>query len=247
MIELAQKFWQVDFQTALSMLEKVMKAGHESPIRQPLPDVQLPGEEPKKEAAHAFLLEEIRPDFAPSLDSYLRQTRKINLEAARDFIRQIHFKDRAGKPFFAVGMANDAGGWEVRNPFFKSCVGPKGMSFFKGRVGEDGLPPTGIAVFEGMFDFLSALSFFGKATMLETDVLVLHSLAFLPKAVDFLEKRPEITVVKLFFDNDEAGENAFSGMKESLPERLVEPSFAIYHPFKDFNEYLVAWRKKQGR
>ena len=48
------------------------------------------------------------------------------------FLWEISYKI-SDKTFFALGFANDAGGWELRNPYFKGCMAPKPISTIKGK------------------------------------------------------------------------------------------------------------------
>ena len=49
---------------------------------------------------------------------------------------------------FAAGWLNEAGGWEVRNKYFKGCLGQKAISFIPGHQKE-------LCVFEGYINYLS--------------------------------------------------------------------------------------------
>ena len=62
----------------------------------------------------------------PALLSYL-QERGINTDLARQECKELHFIHN-GKPYFAIGFPNVAGGYEVRNRFFKGCIAPKDIS-----------------------------------------------------------------------------------------------------------------------
>ena len=60
---------------------------------------------------------EVRDLTHPALLRYL-QGRGINIELAKRECKELHFTNN-GKPFFAIGFPNMAGGYEVRNSFFK--------------------------------------------------------------------------------------------------------------------------------
>lgn len=87
------------------------------------------------------------------------------------FLWEISYKT-SDKTFFALGFANDSGGWELRNPYFKGCMTPKSISTIKGKDGER------LQIFEGFMDFLSWRKLHPE---IEADSIVLNSLALLPK------------------------------------------------------------------
>jgi hypothetical protein len=181
----------------------------------------------------AFTLSETKREFAPSMFLYVQDERKINLSAIRDFAVQVHFSNRDGKAFFGVGMKNLSDGYEVRNAYFKGSIGKKDLTFVKGTGSNS------IAIFEGMFDFFAAVTHFGK-TFLENDILILNSVAFQDKAVTFIKDRPEYQKLSLFLDNDNAGKQAAETFQIEFSDRIVEPSYALYLPHKDFNDFLKA-------
>ena len=66
---------------------------------------------------------EVRDLTHPALLRYL-QGRGINIELAKRECKELHFTNN-GKPFFAIGFPNMAGGYEVRNSFFKRLYCPE--------------------------------------------------------------------------------------------------------------------------
>ena len=160
--------------------------------------------------------------------------RFIRLQTARRFLREIHFEHtETGKQCFAAGMPNGAGGWEIRNPYFKSCIGGKAMSNLPGQL-------LSLSVFEGMLDFLSAADYYGAA-LTDGHVLVLHSVAFAEKAVEFAQSG-QFSRIYTNFDNDRAGEEA-TALFAAHFKSILEPSHGLYFPCKDFNE----WAVRRGR
>jgi DNA primase len=184
-----------------------------------------------------FRLEEIRTDFAASLLKYF-QERCINTQLVSQVAVQVHFSNQEKKQFFAIGMKNTEGGYEVRNRRFKGCVGKKGLTFLKGKTNNT------VVVFEGMFDFFAAITHFGK-TFLDNDVLILNSASLQEQAIQFLKERPYYQKISLFLDNDAAGQAVFERLQTEFSNSILEPSFALYLRFKDFNDYLII-RYKNG-
>ena len=88
----------------------------------------------------------------PALLRYL-QGRGIDLTLAKRECRELRFT-HDGKPYFAIGFLNVAGGYEVRNSFFKGCIAPKDITHIR----QQGEPREKCLVFEGFMDYLSFLT-----------------------------------------------------------------------------------------
>ena len=121
----------------------------------------------------------------PALLRYL-QERGVNTDLARLECKELHFIHN-GKPYFAIGFPNVAGGYEVRNRFFKGCIAPKDISHIR----QQGGPREKCLVFEGMMDYLSFLTLRMKncPTMPNLDgqdYIILNSVANVSKAMDVL-------------------------------------------------------------
>ena len=65
---------------------------------------------------------EVKELSHPALLRYL-QERGIDTTLAKSECKELHFTHN-GKPYFAIGFPNVAGGYEVRNRFFKGCIAP---------------------------------------------------------------------------------------------------------------------------
>ncbi|MCQ4762283.1 toprim domain-containing protein, partial [Alistipes onderdonkii] len=92
-----------------------------------------------------------------------------------------------GKPYFAIGFPNVAGGFEVRNRFFKGCVAPKDIS----HILQQGEAREKCLVFEGMMDYLSFLTLRKRNCSIlpdldRQDYVILNSTANVSKAIDVL-------------------------------------------------------------
>ena len=181
------------------------------------------------------MTEDTEPQFANvevlplghyALRQYLAE-RAIPFEVAARYCKEVHY-DLRSKRYFAIGFPNDKGGYEVRNKFFKGCVAPKGTTFIK--TGNE--PGRECNVFEGFFDFLSAVAL-GRAEGM--DNLVLNSIIYLRKSTDLLSQYRH---VHAYLDNDDAGKKAVQTLKDSLGEKVVDHT-ADYNGCKDFNEFLV--------
>ena len=176
---------------------------------------------------------EILGDFMISsfaLLNYLEQ-RRIPYDIANRFCREVRYKT-TGKIYYSIGFKNDAGGYELRNPYFKNSSSPKGITTIKNGAAK-------VAVFEGFFDFLSFLVLIEKQQPYEWDYCILNSLSFFDRARPFLEHYESI---HLALDNDEAGQNC-SGYALTIDKRYIDES-RMYKNYKDLNEWIVTMGKQ---
>jgi hypothetical protein len=180
-----------------------------------------------REDSSPFTLIDEQPLHARHLLKYLGE-RCINLDLARQHVREVHYQ-RADQVYFAIGLANASGGLEVRNRYFKGTIGRKDLSIIPG-------PTHRVFVFEGMFDYLTALSLRGGE--LDGTAIVLNSVATQQKAVDEIRKLGA-TVVELYRDHDDAGQSLLAFMKEQLPDLTVVDWADLYVGHNDLNEWHV--------
>ena len=174
----------------------------------------------------------------PALLRYL-QERGINTDLAKPECKELHFIHN-GKPYFAIGFPNVAGGYEVRNRFFKGCIAPKEISHIR----QQGEPREKCLVFEGMMDYLSFLTLRMRncPTMPNLDgqdYIILNSVANVSKAVDALYGYGRIHCL---LDNDEAGRNAYMELAREFGGRIRDFS-DNYNGHKDLNDYLCGIRR----
>ena len=170
---------------------------------------------------------------SPALIAYL-QERGINIGLAKRECRELRFMN-ADKPYFAIGFPNMAGGYEVRNRYFKGCVAPKDITHIRQQGGQRCM----CYLFEGFMDYLSFLTIRVENNpqhpRLDTqDYIILNSVSNLAKAESILET---YTQVGCFLDNDTAGRNTCKKLKEKFGERLLDKSM-YYREYKDLNDYL---------
>ncbi|WP_165157597.1 toprim domain-containing protein [Parabacteroides sp. ZJ-118] len=174
----------------------------------------------------------------PALLRYL-QERGINTALVRLECKELHFSNN-GKPYFAISFPNVAGGYEVRNRFFKGCIAPKDISHIRQR----GEPREKCLVFEGMMDYLSFLTLRMKncpatPNLDRQDYVILNSVANVSKAIDVLHGYERIHCL---LDNDEAGARAYQELRKEFPNRTRDFSHN-YHGYKDLNDYLCGKRQ----
>ena len=177
---------------------------------------------------------QVLPITHPALIKYLEE-RCIDVETARTVCKELHF-DTRGKHYFGIGFPNIAGGYEIRNPFFKGCIAPKDISHFYAEE-----PKKVCFVFEGFMDFLSFMTLRKLKNPQQTglslqDYLVLNSVTNIHKTAKRLSRYDS---VQCFLDNDEAGRNAYLQLSKELGKSITDAS-TLYNGFKDLNEYLCA-------
>ncbi|UFH54798.1 toprim domain-containing protein [Spirosoma sp. KNUC1025] len=167
------------------------------------------------------------------------QKRGIPLELARQHLKEIHVRNKqTKKSFFALGLPNEEGGYELRNPFFKGCLGVKAITF---KRGTDPKPNT-INLFEGSMDYLSAASHL-KDQRFKGDTVILNSLSCLSQISAYIQNYGYRTAYS-WFDNDLAGEKAtqaFAQFCQTQADLIHKPMNRIYAPHKDVN----AWHMHQ--
>ena len=168
----------------------------------------------------------------PLSNSYLLRylaARAIPLPVASAYCSEVLFQNMK-RTYYAIGFANDAGGWEIRSPYFKGCIAPKAITTIS--KGTEVLQ-----IFEGFMDFLSWQTLNPSSTC---DTIVLNSLALLPR---IQEKIKSYKQVESFLDNDDAGRKSFEVLKQFCPS-IIDGSVR-YQTHKDLHEWLVSQSKVQ--
>jgi hypothetical protein len=125
------------------------------------------------------------------------------------------------KYFFAAGHQNELGGWEVRNKYFKGCLGQKSLTMIAGDERK-------LILFEGYFDYLSWLfEHYGE----NPSVIVLNGLAMLESAIRLAMQYP---VIDLYFDFNKPGRQATRSFIKALP--YATDRSVIYQGYHDYND-----------
>jgi DNA primase len=164
----------------------------------------------------------------PAITAYL-QYRNV-WQVAQNRLKEIYYyvgnQQQNRKQFFSAGWQNEKGGWEVRNPYFKGCLGKKGMSFIASNAGRD------LAVFEGYINYLSWLS---QHQGDDKNILVLNTLSFLSPAI---ERCHSFDNVEVYFDHDHAGRAATEKLLSALAH--ARDRSEVYAQYNDYNDKLIA-------
>jgi len=169
-----------------------------------------------------------------ALLGYLAE-RGIPARIGAAYCRQLSYRTH-GKPYFAIGFPNNAGGYEIRNKFFKGCIPPKAISLVK----TADTPTSSCNVFEGFMDFLSAKTLGWAKT---DDSLVLNSVSNIVKAMKYLLPYERIDC---YLDNDEAGKRTLDALRQQFGNEKVQDRSSLYERSKDVNEHLMTTNKKRN-
>jgi hypothetical protein len=170
------------------------------------------------------VLHNVLPLENHALISYLTR-RGINTETAQNQCVEVHYST-GKKDYYAIGFKNDAGGYELRNRYFKGSVSPKDITTFTPGTGE-------CMVFEGFMDYLSYLTLKQQMEP-QVNTVVLNSAIHLERTMKFLNRHH---LIYAYLDNDETGKQVLSEIYR-LHGHVVDYS-AYYGKCKDLNEYLI--------
>lgn len=176
-----------------------------------------------------------------SLLSYF-STRRVDVLIGMMYCREIHYKIEQ-KHYFGIAFGNLSGGYEVRNPYFKGCIGHKDITLIPHTFNSR---QDGCVVFEGFMDFLSYLTLVKRKEKRfsldsQCDFLIMNSVGNLKRCLQHLERYSHI---HCFLDNDLAGQKTTETISSLYQYRVTDESFR-YADHKDVNDYLIG-RKKSG-
>lgn len=166
----------------------------------------------------------------PAITDYLKK-RQV-LDQASGILHEIYYymEDEKGvkKNFYAAGWKNEKNAWEVRNKYFKGCLGHKAISFIQGNLKK-------LAVFEGCMNYLS-----WKAEHPDADhsIIILNTIALLNEGI---VRAKMFSHIDTYFDRDQSGLEASKKFNQALPY-AVDRSLA-FEGFNDYNDKLVAKAK----
>jgi DNA primase len=167
------------------------------------------------------------------LERYLTH-RRIPVTVAKEYCKEVSYKLN-DKEYYGIGFKNDAGGYELRNQYYKASSSPKDIKTFNNGAKE-------AMVFEGFFDFLSFISLQKNVQPVKTNYVVLNSISFFEKARTFMEQHEQI---KLYLDRDKTGQN-YSRYALSLSSKYKDESH-LYKNYKDLNDWVMNIGKVQKK
>jgi hypothetical protein len=183
---------------------------------------------PRKPVKIYQVVEKVRPLGAhPAITDYLK-SRGV-FDVAKFYLSEVYYyledEHEVRKHYFAAGWLNENKSWEVRNRYFKGCMGHKGLTIIPGHSKK-------AAFFEGFLDFLS-----WRIENPEADhsIIVLNTLALLQQGI---AKAKAFTFVDIYFDRDKAGLQASRDFIKALP--YATDRSAAYGGFNDYNDKIKA-------
>jgi hypothetical protein len=171
---------------------------------------------------------------------YLREERGISEQIAKRYLKLVWYDNKNRTDLFSIGWKNDSGNFELRSAGkndFKAVTGKKDISTI---VNNTKIKTA--FVFESMLDFLSALMM-KKQSYLEGTVYILNSTSLVKKLIPLLVQN-NFELIHVFFDNDDAGENAKAMLLAFCPNPSVLKIQTFYAEFNDVNEYWVSLLKQ---
>ncbi len=159
-----------------------------------------------------------------ALLDYLEYRAIKPLEAVKHELKEVWYT-KDDKLYFGIAFENDLGGYELRNKFYKNCIGRKAITT---RLNGS----STLLVWEGWLDYISYL-ILNWSNQLE-DHLILNSTSMFEAAIPILKKYENVIA---YLDNDQAGKECFNKIKTEISE-LIDRSHT-YFPYKDLNGYLM--------
>ncbi len=174
----------------------------------------------------------------PLIFSYLSKERCIPKGLVKKYLKEVKYRNkRTNKEYFAFGMKNESGGYEIRAASdkykFKSALKSRDITVIKGSKPER----HSVNIFEGMTDYLSLLAM-KNDEQFEGDAIVLHSLSSYKKAAQYL-KEHDYKHIHTFLDNNPSGEKHTKRFCEEFGD-LVTPQNHLFERYEDLNDALKA-------
>jgi hypothetical protein len=180
---------------------------------------------------------EAYPVSNPVIFEYLCAKRMIEKDLVSRYLEEVRYLNKStGKSYFAFGMKNQSGGYEIRSAMdeypFKSALLCRDVSLIPGLR-----PGIGyVHVFEGMTDFLSLLTLM-RTDALVNDCIIMHSLSSFDKTIKLIDSQGYDSI-KTFLDNNQAGKSCTNRFKEILGDKLRVQS-SMFEPYIDINDCLT--------
>lgn len=183
-------------------------------------------------------LTDVGPIRKPLLLSYLFNERHIPPTLAQRYLQEVRYRNLAtGKEYFAFGMENQSGGYEIRVASsrynFKSALKARDITIIAG-INAEG---STAHVFEGMTDFLSFL-ILNRVEESPDDCIIMHSLSSFHRVVAHIRSQG-YQVIKTYLDNDKAGQQGTERFKAEFGILLL-PQGQAFAPYHDLNDLLRA-------
>ena len=159
------------------------------------------------------------------LERYLFE-RRIALDVARKFNQEVRYRFTGSeKEYYALGLRNDAGGYELRNKYHKYSADPKAPSTIINGSKD-------VALFEGNFNMLTLATYLQKVDNELPDFHVTNSSGNLEAS---LAKVDHYRTKFLFFDNDATG-NRLTNTALARDSSYIDVR-SLYKNHNDLNDW----------
>jgi 5S rRNA maturation endonuclease (ribonuclease M5) len=174
---------------------------------------------------------------SPAIYAYLVKERGLLRPLVNCYFKEVRYRHRkSGKQYFAIGMENQSGGYEIRAAsdqynFKKSCLGAKDITIIPGSS-----PGQSVNIFEGGIDCLSLMVMLNSDHLIG-DSIILNSTSLFERAAEYIRQQ-SYKDIHTFLDNDQGGQECTEQFLQEFGER-VNPQNDMYANYKDLNQALV--------
>lgn len=223
--KLVQYLYKCDSSKALSILNEYIEKNLISPCMSHTP---IPHQETAS-CESAFKIVEVKEISDWRLKSYLKE-RRIPLSLANRYLKEMIYDTPKGSRLNSLAFRNDKGGYVLRHKNQNKPHNTKPAYFTTIEAPGN----KQLNLFEGAYDFLSALVYFETEQPAYTTI-VLNSLSNLIDALPLLNQFGKIN---LYLDNDLAGMEA-AGKIKALHPGAIDKAKTLYPSNKDFNEFII--------
>lgn len=226
-IDLVMKLSKVSFKEAVGAIKQ--NAGSYICVEQDMRQAQNVKEKEKS----IKIIKTEKCGYNSAINAYLLQ-RGIPVTTARmaPSLCEIYYTINQ-QNYFGLGFRNNAGGYEIRNKYFKGCFGHKDITTINSGYDQS-------VVVEGMMDYLSYIVYNKNLSLIPANIIVLNSTAIVNKALPFLKTQNSVFAS---LDNDQAGDHATKLLIEALPGKVIDKR-ETYSKHKDFNDFLLSQKNQ---
>lgn len=225
-IDFAMTYWKVTFREALKKLSEHFD-------RCQLPEYgRLQCRRRHAQKLPHYRLQHSNPlGSNAEIKAYLQS--KSVWEVSQNILSEVYYyvqdENNNIKPFYAAGLQNELGHWQVSSPNFNGCLGHPAICFMS-------RSETKVCMFQ---DTISYLSWQSDNAQANDSILILNSddllISAIRKIKDFLE-------VSVLFNRDDTGRQKSAELIQALPQATDRS--AIYEGHQHYNEWLVKRTKR---
>jgi len=219
-------YFNISFVEAKQKINELLGAGHQE-HNHPTPTNPKTSFSFNQQKEESYQIVKTQQLQNKALIDYLMKDRGLVSIDLKRYVSEIYYKID-NKSYFALSFANDSGGREVRNKYFKGSFGKKDISAIFPNPKD-----RRVKIFEGFIDFLSYLEINKNAPL--SNYLVLNSASMQEKGLKAVQGKFE--AFELYLDNDQRGGEATEFFMNNLTN--VVDKRVHYKEHKDLNEFLL--------